>query len=158
MQPKIIHGGFDWIPLHERIKFPPRKPDHRQPLFRVVRQPESDGHGDELFLVNHSGEEVDSIRIFKTGFITVDGQLYASADEEGVTYLNIPNGSAVKADHFDNFYDLDFVIGLQVEIISKKLGAIKLQSIGSKGGMKDEVLLWETGEPGRYVSILTPAS
>lgn len=157
MQPKIIHGGFDWVPLHERITFPPRKPDHRQPLFRVVRQSVSKELGDELFLVNHSGEEVDSIHVFKAGFTSADDETIVWADEEGVTYLNVPNGSAVKVDHFDNFYDLDYVLGLQVKITSKKLGEITLQSHGRKGGLKEEVLLWEAGEPGRLFSILSPA-
>ena len=104
MKAKIIHGGFDWVPLHERIKFPPRKPDHRHPLFRVVRKPNPDSPGDELFLVNHSGETVETIRVFTTGFISTDDQILSVIDKDGVTYSNIPNGSAVKVDQYDNMY------------------------------------------------------
>lgn len=150
---KVIHGGFDWIPLHELIKFPPRKPDHRKPIFRTVRQSAEEGRGSDLFLVNHSGASVKTIKVFSTSFVTVDDSAYSSIDEQGVTYYDIPDGSAVKIDQYDDYYDLDYVIGFVLEIESETLGKYQINYIGDKGGVKDIVILWDTGEVNRSVSL-----
>lgn len=150
-QAKVIHGGFDWVPLHELIKFPPRKPDYRNPIFRTVRQ--SAEKGSELFLVNHSGALVKTIKVFSTNFITVDDDTHSSIDEQGITYYDIPDASAVKIDQYDDYYDLDYVIGFVVEIESETLGKYRINCIGDKGGVKDMVILWDTGEANRNVSL-----
>lgn len=151
---KVIHGGFDWVPLHELITFPPRKPDHRKPILRTVRQhTEKDARGSELFLVNHSGAPIKTIKVFSSSFTTVDDDAYFSINEEGITYHDIPDGSAVKIDHFDDIYDLDYVIGFAIEIESETLGKFQINCFGDKGGVKDMVILWETGETARGVNL-----
>ena len=150
---KVKHDGFDWVPPHELIKFPLRKPDDRKPIFRTVRKSAEEGKGSELFLVNHSGTSVKIIKVFNTSFITVDDNTYFSTDDEGIIYYDIPDGSAVKIDHFDDYYDLDYVIGFVVELESEALGKYRFNCFGEKGGVKDMVILWETGETDRKINL-----
>lgn len=151
MKPKIIHGGFDWVPLHEIRDFPPRKPDHRIPLLRVIRQ--SAGEGSELLLVNGSGAPIQKITVFKVGSFTADDKVVVLENDEGFAYIDVPHGSAVKIDQFDDYYDLDYIIGFSLEIESEKLGKLSVNCFGAKGGMRDHVLLWDTCEEGRGIGI-----
>ncbi|NLD14056.1 MAG: hypothetical protein GX665_03045 [Gammaproteobacteria bacterium] len=152
MQPKIIHDGFEWIPLHEIHGMPPRKPDFRTPLLRIVRQsiPEE---GSELLLVNGSGAPIQSITVFKVGSFTADGNVIVLENDTGFAYIDVPHGSAVKIDQFDDYYDLDYIIGFRIEVESEKLGRLLVNCFGNKGGMRDHVLLWDTWEAGRGIGI-----
>lgn len=155
MRFRIVKDHFEWLPEHERIKFPPRKPDPRVAMLWIDSTYEfSDCRERELYLINNSGKTIDKIEIFTTGYISFDGQVAAVTDENGVTYENIEHGWGVKIDEYDNHYDLDYVLGFNAEIWSEHLGHIRLRSMGEKGGHEGlEVALWDTGEEGRKFGI-----
>lgn len=79
--------------------------------------------------------------------------------EKDVTYANAPrvyrnvaSGAAAKVDAYDDFYDLDWVHLLTLEIWSKRLGRLTLDCPPRKGGYEELVLLWNTAELGHGVS------
>lgn len=78
--------------------------------------------------------------------------LTVASDE--CVYNNVQPNEAVKIDEFDVFSDGDYVIEVYVRLRSAKLGFIEIKTPSEKGGLKKEtVLLWDTGEAGKFVSI-----
>ena len=53
----------------------------------------------------------------------------------------------------DNFYDLDYALGVTLYIQSDKLGKLRIRSIADKGGPKDQALIFEDGSPRKYVVV-----
>lgn len=103
--------------------------------------------------MNDTGETLDSVTTYRTGFTTADDDVLVIVDEEGLTYRQVPPGAAVKVDQYDDYYDLDYVMGLDLRVVSAALGAIRIGAMGDKGGIDEAVLLWDTGEPGKDIGI-----
>ena len=150
---KIIKGGFTWLPLDKRESrfgggpMTPRKPETRNPIFWLARD------GKELYLVNNSKETLEFVIANTGGFETTDDDVMTVTSEEQYKYVNVNPGDAVKVEEFDDFYDLDFSLQVYLKIKSPRLGCIKIASPPKKGGVGETVLLWDTGETGKYVSI-----
>jgi hypothetical protein len=67
-------------------------------------------------------------------------------------YKDVRPGEAVKVENYDSFYDPDFLLQLEVEISSITQG-VKIFRVIEKGGVREAVLLWDTGETGKYVEM-----
>lgn len=153
IEPEVILEQFHWAPPEQRGSrfggpLPPRKPETRTPVFWLARQ----GRG--LYLVNASGERLDQVRAIATAFASIDEQIFTSEGAE-ISYRDVPDGAAVKVDEYDDFYDLDYVLGIHLRIRSRRHPGLQLGCIGDKGGIEERVLLWSNGDAGRNVQIDT---
>lgn len=147
---KTVPEGFVWLPREQRTSrfggaMPPAKPDPRRPALWLTHQ------GNDLFLVNASGERLEEVTVERGCFETLDDLSLSSAGAP-ITYRCVASGAAVKVDEYDDFYDLDWVITLTLEIRSRRLGRLTLDCPPQKGGHEELVLLWNTAEVGCGVS------
>ena len=151
---KTKENAFEWVPMHERkgrfgAPMPPRKPETRSPVLWLARD------DDELYLVNNSKEPLEFVMADSGGFQTLDDNAAAVKSETAYEYKDVQPGHAVKIDEYDGFYDLDYVLQVYIKVQSPSLGTLQIASPPEKGGVRETVLLWDSGEPGKYVSIET---
>lgn len=151
-EPKAIKNGFKWVPLDKRKsrfggKVSPRKPEKRVPILWLAR------NGGELYLVNASKEILKSLTAESGGFQTIDDDAITVSSEKKYEYRDIVPNDAVKVEEYDGYYDLDYILQVHIRIQSQSLGCIDITSPSKKGGVGEVVLLWDSGEPGKDVSI-----
>lgn len=117
---------------------PPRHEAPRVPLFRLLVD------GDELYFVNDSEETLLSVRSSTGGYQTCDDDVLTLTGSEGggILYENVLPHEGVKIDEYDIILDSDFVLQPQVVIRSATMGERKFLGSASKGGFREEVLLW----------------
>lgn len=149
---KVIKNGFSWVPMDKRkdqfgLPLPPRKPETRVPILWIARQ------DNELYLVNSSNEILDLVSTSTGGFQTADDDVLTVSDNTGYEYKKVKHNEAVKIEEYDAYYDLDFVLQVIVKVQSEKLGCLEIFTPAKKGGIEETVLLWNTGESGKHVSI-----
>lgn len=149
---KTIENGFTWVPMHERKSrfggpVSPRPAETRRPLLWLARD------GDELYLVNASDEILDDVVATGQGFAGLDDEVIEMSSKEAHHYRNVKPNDAVKIDEYDEFFDPDFILNVCVEVRSARLGTLALVSPWEKGGVSETVMLWDSGEPGRDVTI-----
>lgn len=98
--------------------------------------------GRELYCVNQSGVKIDSLSVIRSCHTCIDGEYFHKGVPE-LYYENIQSDEAVKVDHYDEYYDLDILLGLKIKVVSELLGERIFSSKMVMGGTKrDEVLLW----------------
>ncbi len=137
-------NAYMWVPMHERIKFPPRKPDKSTPLYWLARD------GGELFFVNETDVCLDAVIVDQGGFATADDAVITVRSDE-TSFKDVKPHEAIKVAEYDGFYDLDFVLGIDLTIeVEGVRHSFKVP--GDKNGPKETVLLWANGDPGKYVS------
>ncbi|MBB5021344.1 hypothetical protein [Desulfurispira natronophila] len=59
----------------------------------------------------------------------------------------------MRIDEYDGYYDLDYVIQAWIEVKSATYGELEFATPSKKGGAPDCVLLWDTGEEGKWVGM-----
>lgn len=147
----MLKNEFTWVPMDQRSgRFgasPPRKPELRRPLLWLALD------AGDLYLVNASGETLDSVISDMGGFTTSDDDVVTVASDKNYEYKNVENGSAVKVDEYDDYYDLDYLIQVVLRVQSPKFGILEIVSPLEKGGVRETVLLWDSGEKGKHVGI-----
>ena len=153
-QNKVIENNFKGIPIDQRkSKFggpmSPRPKENRLPILWFARE------GKELYLVNSSEEMLDFVAAGIDEFQTVDDDCItvSSENKNKYEYKNVKPNDAVKVEEFDGYYDLDYLLQVSIQIQSKNLGNIEIFSPPEKGGIGEIVLLWDTMEKGKNVSI-----
>lgn len=145
---KRMENNFKW---HNQF-YASEKPELRKPILWVSSSSVAEGRGREVFFVNTSGETLDYVIAGGGGFTTSDcGVIPVSS--KGYKYENVKHNEAVKVEEYDDYYDLDFVMQIGLEVKSPKLGKLKILSPSAKGGISGIILLWDNGDAGRYVSI-----
>lgn len=146
MEQKRVQDKFSWVPLHQRtgrFGFPlSSKEDTRSPLFWLSSLPKKIESGREVFFVNDSDEVLDSVSASSGGFITEDDGALAVGDSGGYRYENVQPGEAVKVEEYDEFYDLDYVLQIYLQIDSGNLGTLEFTTFPCKGGIYEAVLMW----------------
>lgn len=148
---KRIEGKFSWVPMDKRtdrlgLPLPPRKPEKRKPKYWLTRD------GGDLYFINNTDEILDLVSTATGGFQT-SGDDVMTVGGNGYIYDNVMPQEAVKIEEFDGFYDLDFVLQVEIHVKSKKEGSLIIKSPPEKGGIGETILLWDTGEEGKFVSI-----
>jgi len=134
---------------HKRVsnEFKWTRSEKKKPVFYVVR------YGEELYFVNDSTETLNSVSTRTGGCQTVDDEVMAiSSPDPLYLYKDVKPGEAVKVEHYDRYWDSDYLLQLEVEVSSPTHGDKIFRVIG-KGGIDDTVLLWATGEAGKYVNM-----
>lgn len=122
--------------------FPPR-PIKREVLFSLME------HKGGLYFVNGSDEVLDAVSSESFGFVE-DSALIKNPD---YYYEDIKPNEAVRVEEYDGFYDLDYVLGFDIYIQSKKLGIIKIKPPMKKGGVIAQELVYKDMSLKRYVSM-----
>jgi hypothetical protein len=109
--------------------------------------------GEELYFVNDSTETLNSVSTCTGGCQTLDDEVMpVSSPDPLYLYKNVKPGEAVKVEHYDPYWDSDYLLQLEVELSSPTHGN-KIFRVLGKGGIDDTVLLWDTGEAGKYVNM-----
>ncbi len=123
-------------------EFPPR-PIEREVLFSLM------DYKGALYFVNGGDEVLNIVSSESFGFIE-DTSL-----EKGPQYFyeNVKPNESVKVEEYDNFYDLDFVLGFDVFIKSKNLGNMRIGPLLKKGGVKAQELIFKDLTLKRYVHM-----
>ena len=160
---RILKHSYNWVPPFERkSRFPGNdkphrigKPEKRKPYLWVTRslpkQLESD-----LFLINDSGEVLEEVISNISGFVTSDEDVHPFSSKASYTYKNVQPGEAVKVEEYNEMLDSDFVLGLSVQIKSEELGEIEISISGTRGGIGETVILWDTLETGPNSKKIVP--
>ena len=126
---------------------PPRKQENRHPLLWLVRE------RNEIYLVNSSEDTLDFVIATSGGFQTVDDYVIVVNSKNEYEYKNIKPHDAVKVEEYDGFYDLDYYLNITLMVQSIGIGCLEIISPVKKGGVGETVLLWNTKENGKDVSI-----
>jgi len=150
---KCFKNVFKWIPMNKRIDrfgpLPPRKPDPGIPLLWLTR------NGGELFLVNSTGVNLDSVQSTTFVLITIDDEMPSLIIESDVySYTDIKPGDAVKVEEFDGYYDLDYSFVITILITSSNLGTVKITTPLETREIGEMVLLWDNGNEGKNVKVI----
>ena len=134
---------------HKRVlnEFKWTRPEKKNPVFYVIRD------GEELYFMNDSTETLNSVSTCTGGCQTLDDEVMpVSSPDPLYLYKNVKPGEAVKVEHYDPYWDSDYLLQLEVELSSPTHGN-KIFRVLGKGGIDDTVLLWDTGEAGKYVNM-----
>jgi len=134
---------------HERVlnEFKWTRSEKKKLVFYVIRK------GEELYFVNESTETLNSVSTGTGGCQTLDDEVMpVSSPDPLYLYKNVKPGEAVKVEHYDPYWDSDYLLQLEVELSSPTHGN-KIFRVLGKGGIDDTVLLWDTGEAGKYVNM-----
>jgi hypothetical protein len=151
---KRVENKFTWVPADKRTSrfggpMPPRKQENRHPLLWLARE------GNEIYLVNSSEDTLDFVIATSGGFQTVDDDVIVANSKDEYEYKNVKPNDAVKVEEYDGFYDLDYVLHISLKVQSIDIGCLEIISPAKKGGVGETVLLWNTKENGKDVSITT---
>lgn len=149
---KIISEHPGWVAPEKRESrfggpMPPRKPEKRSPLLWLSRQQ------GELYLVNATDEPLELVIASSGGFQTVDDEVVSVSSQGSYEYHNVNPNQAVKVDEYDDYYDCDFFLQVYIRVKSRSLGYIDIRSPPEKGGVSETVILWDSGELGKYVFL-----
>ncbi|HET7308183.1 MAG TPA: hypothetical protein VFK24_10280 [Gammaproteobacteria bacterium] len=165
LPPERIANGFKWQPPAKRRGRlpgppPPRPEETRTPLLFL----DSISAGLEgiataevfcLFLINATGAPLtyvgnrghSAIGLERGDDIDV---LVSQRDE--YAYHDVEPDEAVMIARYHAAMDADTSLGVRVTARSATLGNIELAA-SARGGLREGVLLWDTGEPGRGVAL-----
>ena len=153
MKEKRMMHSFPWAPPHLKKGrfgfFLANGVDDRKVLFRVTSRDLDMGR--ELYFVNDSGETLPRVSAEDGGFTSWDEGVISSWTEtgKGYHYRDVRPGEAVKVAEFDDYYDLDYVLAVSVTLTSPSLGTLTLSTPLEKGGVRECVLLYDSGEVGK---------
>lgn len=106
-----------------------------------------------LYFVNESDEILKKVSTSSGGFFTIDDEHPVSVGGKDLTYENVLPNEAVFIESYDNFYDLDYLLGLTLYIQSDKLEKLRIRAIPDKGGVKPQALIFEDGTVRKYVVV-----
>jgi hypothetical protein len=139
------------MPEHKRVmhEFRWTRSEMKKPLFYLIR------YGEELYFVNDSTETLDSVSTSTGGCQTLDDGddvMAVSSKKPLYLYENVKPGEAVKVEYYDPYWDCDFLLQIEVNVSSLSQGN-KIFRVSGKGGVASTVLLWDTGEKGKYVDM-----
>ena len=157
MKEKRMMNSFQWTALHlqkGRFGFPRANGvDDRKVLFWVTSRDLDMGR--ELYFVNDSGETLTRVGAEDGGFTSWDEGVISSWTEagKGYHYRDVRPAEAVKVAEFDDYYDLDYVLSVAVTITSPSRGTLTLSTPLEKGGVRECVLLYDSGEVGKGCSL-----
>ena len=127
-----------------RWKFPdfPPRPIKREVVFSLMK------YEGALYFVNDSDEVLETVSSDSCGYV-----LDASIDGPKFLYKDVKPGESVKVEEYDNYYDLDYVLGFYLYIKSNSLGKIKIIPPFKKGGVAPQPLLYKDGTTPMFVSM-----
>ncbi len=119
LEMKRQSGGFRWTSGTKRLG---------HPIFWYCRQ------GSELWFVNSSNDVLTSVTSSGAGSATLDGEeTVTTSPSASRVYINVQPNEGVLVDTFDDFYDLDFLIYTQVDVLTSDGRCLQLARCG-KGG------------------------
>lgn len=100
--------------------------------------------GDEAYLVNAIDETLKKVEVSSGGFETTDSGPVTASSAQPIIYHDAQPGEAIRVDEYDGYYDLDYLLQMQLISESPSLGRRELLSEASKGGVTIQALLRES--------------
>ncbi|NBW41869.1 hypothetical protein EBR25_12845 [bacterium] len=142
---KRLKGEFKWDDMTRFPGIP--KPDQRIPILWISPRSSDDKFITDYVLINHTGESLELVTIDIGGFATVDDdpEVVMNLSESERTYTDVEPDVAVLIAQYDEMYDSDFVLQLNVSIVSKSLGKLSF-ALSKKGGFGTVPLLYADGD------------
>ena len=107
----------------------------------------------ELFFVNESKEELDSVSSSSHGMNANYDELISCPDGAAVTYDCVEPGDAVKIEEFDQMLDSEWIAQVSITLKSAQHGHIEIRLPWERGGVGSMVLLWDTGVEGHHIVV-----
>lgn len=152
LEQKRIAEYPKWLTREERAgrfaaSLPPHKKETRRPLLWIAQE------GAEMYLINATGETLDLVTAGAGGFQTIDDGVMSVSSKSRYQYEAVRPNEAVKVEEYDRVLDSDYMLQIDVEVKSAKLGYAQISTPAKKGGVGETVLLWDSGEPGKDVRI-----
>ena len=96
--------------------------------------------------MNNTDEIIDSVTAGSGGFQTQDDEVISVGGIQ-YSYELVQPDEAVQVESYDQMYDSDYVLQLNIAVKSNRWGT-KHFSASAKGGYKREVVLWNNGDSG----------
>ena len=132
---------FEWNPGSAYGRWSRAIKENDRPYIWLSCRPSSEGR--ELYCINQSGSPIERIDVLHNTHALVDGEYFNKANA-ALSYTEIAHDEAVKIAHYDEYYDLDVLLGVTLAVSSTELGHLVLKSKEILGGPKlDDVLLWK---------------
>lgn len=154
--PERSMSQYDWVPHTIRTDrygnvIPHPNPETRKPIYRT------EGGSTSLHFINDSDQTLEYVKSSTGGFKTFDDASVTVTDNNQYRfeYTDVLPGESVKVDTCDPQIDCDFVLCCYIEIKLPGSPPIEFSTTPEKGGFISEVLLWDTGEPGKNVNMKT---
>ncbi len=138
---KRIHAQFEWNSgsVYGRWSRAIKENDRPYIWLSCLRSSE----GRELYCINQTGSPIERLDVIHNTHALVDGEYFNKANAT-LGYTEIQHDEAVKIAHYDEYYDLDLLLGVTIAVSSNELGSMVLKSKEILGGPKlDDVLLWK---------------
>lgn len=123
-------------------EFPPR-PIIREVVFSLMN------YKGGLYFVNESDDILKTVSSDSFGFI-LDS---AIEDNPKFIYTDVKPGEGVKVEEYDNYYDLDYVLGFKIYIELNDIERIIITPPAKKGGVIAQPLIYKDGTTPRYVRV-----
>ena len=101
--------------------------------------------GRGLYLVNGSDDVLTWVKAVVISSITIEDDAFGAGGET-LSYSEVKPGDAVKLDEYDGFYDLDYLLTIEVSLCSATLGIQRFTPSPRKGGLKRQGLVWRATE------------
>lgn len=142
---------FTWISPHLAadgitLRFPPHKPELRRPMLWLVSW-----YG-QAWLVNLCHQAIPLVTVSRSGFGGGDESPCGYSASEDWVYRDVPPQHCVLVDEWDEIYSSDFYIHCGLSVTVPEIGEMFFRAGSkSKGHIDTQVLLWDTGEKGRYL-------
>ena len=138
---KRLHGHFTWNAGSASGRWARAIREQDSPLIWLTCL--STPFGRELYCVNQTDHVIDSIEILRSCHACIDGEYFHKEVSE-VYYQQVQPNEAVKVEHYDEYYDLDVLLGLKLRVDSHIIGKRTFCAKNVVGGTKrDEVLMWK---------------
>jgi hypothetical protein len=98
------------MPEHKRVmhEYKWERTEKQKPIFYVMRS------GEELYFVNGSADFLNSVSTSTGGCQTLDDGddvMAVSSPDPLYMYKNVKPGEAVKVEHYDRYWDSDYLCG-----------------------------------------------
>lgn len=114
----------------------------RRPLLWLVTESIYDGN--QAWLVNVSGETLNSVAASKTGFGGGDAGAFGYNASEDWVYQHVPHNHCVLVDEWDMIVASDFFLFCELTIDLPSYGVLNFCAKGTKkGNIDSQVLLWD---------------
>ena len=117
----------------------PTPPRIREPLLWLSRA------GNELFFVNGGSRLLARLTTSQSVTALVDRGVFRSDADDIIEYRGIEPGEAVKIDAYDEYLDLDHVLGATLVLDLGTSGRFACYVAGIKGGVREQILRWADG-------------
>jgi len=116
--------------------------EEKTPVFYLaVQENEEDHYVSDVYFINNTDETLEFVSSGTGGFQTCDEDI-VSVQGKGLFYQKVIPGEAVLVESYHCVSDSDFVLELNIEVLSQVWGKLEFKEL-EKGGFGAKVLMWK---------------